>query len=194
MVQGKTKFIALALAAAFGVAGCATDGRSDRAPEPTYESVAKSELIAANYRAADALLATLRARIDGKQLDPKQPFIVATIVNIDSLEQSSTLGRVVSEQISGRFSQSGLNMIEMKFRNNVYMKRNEGELLLTREIKEVAQNHNAQAVIVGTYGEGADAIYLNVKVIRPADNVVLAAHDYALPLNQSIRALVKKPR
>ncbi|MDI3514316.1 MAG: hypothetical protein PWP40_1545 [Rhodocyclaceae bacterium] len=44
-------------------------------------------------------------------------------------------------------------MIEMKFRNNVYMARDQGEPMLTREIRDLANSHNAQAVVVGTYAQ-----------------------------------------
>lgn len=144
------------------------------------------QFIPANYAAADALLEQLR-----NKLNPSQPLITATIVNIDVLEKSSTLGRLVSEQISARFSQAGLQMVEMKFRNNVYMKRDEGELLLTRELRDVAQSHNAQAVIVGTYGISDEAVFINLKVIQPNTNIVMAVHDYVLPKDAEIRSMLK---
>ncbi len=169
---------------AFCLAGCAgVSGSKNSFAE--QGSLAHSNFIAANYRAADELLAQLQGR-----LPLGQPLIVATIVNIDALEQSSTLGRLVSEQISARFSRSGYNMIEMKFRNNIYMKRSEGELLLSREISEIARTHNARAVIVGSYGVSGGAVYLNIKVVDPGANFVIAAHDYALPLTNSIQTML----
>jgi TolB-like protein len=81
-------------------------------------------------------------------------------------------------------------MVEMKFRENVYMKRNEGELLLTREITAIAKQHNAQAVIVGTYAIASDVVFINLKVVQPNSNLVLAAHDYALPLDSNLRAML----
>jgi TolB-like protein len=144
------------------------------------------QFIPANYAAADALLEQL-----GDKLSPSQPLIVATIVNIDALERSSTLGRLVSEQVSARFSQAGLKMVEMKFRNNVYMKQDEGELLLTRELRDVAQSHNAQAVIVGTYGISDEAVFVNLKVIQPNTNIVIAVHDYVLPKDTEIRSMLR---
>ena len=62
---------------------------------------------------------------------------------------------------------------------------------LTREIKDLAKSHDAQAVIVGTYGQSDNFVFVNLKVIQPATNVVLAVHDYVLPLDSSIRALVR---
>lgn len=163
-------------------AGCSTNGPV----EPTFETASEHPFIPTNRAAAETLLAQLKGR-----LQPDQPLIIATLVDINVLEKSSTMGRLVSEQISAIFSQSGYRMVEMKFRDNVYMKRNEGELLLTREITQVAKQHNAQAVIVGTYGVAANLVFINLKVVQPGSNLVLAAHDYALPLDKNVRAMLQ---
>ncbi|HEV7815399.1 MAG TPA: FlgO family outer membrane protein [Janthinobacterium sp.] len=154
---------------------------------PNYASVSSNAFVAANYKAADALL----LQLNGKLLADK-PLIMATVVNIDSLEQTSTLGRLVSEQISTRLAQGGLNMLEMKLRNNVYLKRNQGELMLTREIGEVAHTHNAQAIVVGSYAETSDTVFINIKVIQPNTNFVLAGQDYVLAKEGIVRSMLQR--
>ncbi|MCB5190412.1 hypothetical protein LG198_06710 [Methylobacillus arboreus] len=154
-----------------------------------YATAANNPFIENNYKAADALAQQLNGKIN-----PAQPMIIATLVNIDELSSSSTFGRLASEQISSRFSQAGYSMIEMKFRDYVYMKQDQGELLLTREIKDVAKNHNAQAVIAGTYALSSDAVFVNLKVIQPSTNVVLAVHDYAFPMDSNLRSMTRTIR
>ncbi|MBQ5946622.1 FlgO family outer membrane protein [Massilia sp. ST3] len=154
--------------------------------DTNYTSVSANAFVAANYRAADALAAQLK----GKLADDK-PLIMATVVNIDALEQTSMLGRLVSEQVSTRLAQGGMKMLEMKLRNSVYLKRNQGELMLTREIGEVASTHNAQAVVVGSYAETRDAIFINMKVIQPTTNLVLAGHDYVLAKEGTVRSMLQ---
>ena len=132
-------FRAAVLALSLLLGACSTT-REDT----NYTSVSANAFVAANYRAADALALQLR----GKLADEK-PLIMATIVNIDALEQTSMLGRLVSEQLSTRLAQGGMKMLEMKLRNSVYLKRGQGELMFTREIGEGASANNAQAVVVG---------------------------------------------
>jgi TolB-like protein len=153
--------------------------------ETNYATVSSNQFIASNYTAADALL----SQLNGKLLADK-PLIMATVVNIDALEQTTTLGRLVSEQVSSRLSQGKLNMLEMKLRNNVYLKRGQGEMMLTREIGQVAQTHDAQAVVVGSYAETSDMVFVNIKVIQPNTNFVLAAHDYALAKEGIVRSML----
>lgn len=152
-----------------------------------YTSVSANAFVAANYRAADILGTQLK----GKLADDK-PLIMATVVNIDALEQTSMLGRLVSEQISTRLAQGGMKMLEMKLRNSVYLKRNQGELMLTREIGDVANTHNAQAVVVGSYAETRDTVFINIKVIQPTTNLVLAGHDYVLAKEGTIRSMLQQ--
>jgi TolB-like protein len=182
MMMQKTTLAGIASLAL--LTGCALQPQQQ--PEPTYESAARSDFLASNYRAADALVGQFRNRA------ANGPLLVATVVNIDALEQSSTLGRLISEQISARFAQSGFTIIEMKFRNNVYMKRSEGELLLTREINEVARSHSAQAVIVGTYGTSANAVFVDMKIVDPGTNSILAVHDYVLPRDREVQSMMSR--
>jgi TolB-like protein len=163
------------------LAACSSTPRE----ETNYATVSSNQFIASNYTAADALL----SQLNGKLLADK-PLIMATVVNIDALEQTTTLGRLVSEQVSSRLSQGKLNMLEMKLRNNVYLKRGQGEMMLTREIGQVAQTHDAQAVVVGSYAETSDMVFVNIKVIQPNTNFVLAAHDYALAKEGIVRSML----
>lgn len=141
----------------------------------------------ANYRASDLLIATARS-----QLDVDKPIIIATIVDLDDLESSSTLGRYLSESISARFTQNRYKMVEMKFQNSVYMKSGEGELMLTRQIREIASSHQAQAVVVGTYSRASSTVYINLKVVKPESNIVLAAQDYSLPMTRDICVMLNR--
>lgn len=150
-----------------------------------YAETTSNKFVAANYEAADSLLSQLSGR-----LVADKPLIMATVVNIDALDQSSTLGRLVSEQVSTRLAQGGLRMLEMKLRTSVYMKRQQGEMMLTREVGEVAHNHNAQAVVVGSYAETSDAVFVNIKVVHPQTNQVLAANDFVLAKDGVVRSML----
>ena len=165
-------------------AACSTGPKKE---EGNYATISSNQFIESNYKAADSLM----NQLSGK-LQADKPLIMATIVNIDALEQTTTLGRLISEQLSTRLAQGGLSMVEMKLRNNVYLKRNQGELMLTREIGEVATAHNAQAIVVGSYAETSDMVFINVKVIQPNSNLVLAGQDYVLAKEAIVRSMLQR--
>ncbi|WP_306604316.1 FlgO family outer membrane protein [Azonexus sp.] len=193
-----TRVLPICLASAFVLSGCETLTRSPQSTEPTYEQAAQHSFKLTNYAALDALMKGYQgsSAVAGNHIagGSGAPFLVATLANIDQLEQSSTLGRTISEQIASRMTQTGHSVIELKVRNGVYMKRNEGEFLLTREIREVATSHKAQAVVIGTYAESASFIHVNLKLVDPSTSIIIAAHDYTLPLDRQNRSMLTRGR
>ncbi|MFN3439446.1 MAG: FlgO family outer membrane protein [Acidovorax sp.] len=143
----------------------------------------RTSIITANHAAADMLLQTA-------PLDREHAVLVATLVNVDRLNESSRLGRIFSEQIAGRLVQRGYPVTELKLRENVAMQREQGELLLSRELRDVSRAHDAQAVVVGTYAVSASILYVSIKLVKPEGNMVVAAHNYAVPMDDNVRALL----
>lgn len=143
-----------------------------------------SDLIKLNYRATDALM-------QGVVLDPTQAVLVATLVDQEELSESSRLGRLVSEHIGSRLSNKGVRVVELKLREQLFMKGSTGALLLSREVRDVSQAHSAQAVVVGTYTSSGQTLYLSLKLVKAEGNTVVSAHDYAIPLNANIKGLLR---
>jgi TolB-like protein len=160
------------------VSGCASSG-------PSYEAAENSQLIRANHNAVDKLLIAPSIYVD-----KSTPMLIATLVSIDNLTQSSRFGRLISEQVATRLTQSGFNVIEMKLRNNVYIREDTGELLLSRDVRDLSKSHNAQVVVVGNYAVAAGYTYVTLKMIAVADNRVVSAVNYVLPLNETNRSML----
>jgi TolB-like protein len=98
---------------------------------------------------------------------------------------------MVAEQISSRFTQEGFTVIEMRLRQNVFIQETQGEFVLSREVRDLSRTHNAGAVIAGTYAVGRRNVYINARLVRAADNLVLASYDYIIPLGPDTRALLE---
>ena len=174
------KIIALLLLTA--LTGCAAIG-------PTYQGAENSGLTQANYSAVDKLIASPAILID-----KNVPLLVATVVNIDSMNQSSRFGRLISEHIATRLTQLGFNVMEMKLRSNVYIKEGAGELLLSRDVRDLSKTYNTQVVVVGNYAIAAGYAYLTLKTVSVSDNRVVGAVNYLLPLTENNKALLAPAR
>jgi TolB-like protein len=172
--MNKKTYFTVMLAGALLLSGCAS------APVPVQ---APANLIAINQKATDALL-------EGARLDPQYPLLVASLVNLDVLTESSRIGRLFSEQVAGRLVNRGYPVIELKLRENLYFKQGQGALLLSREVKDVSQAHKAQAVVVGTYTASAEVLYVSLKLVGTPGNIILSAHDYAIPMDKDMRGLL----
>lgn len=170
-----------ALICVFFLSACASSG-------PSYEGAQNSGFTKANYEAVDRLVTMAAVPIDRST-----PMLVATLVNIDSLTQSSRFGRLISEQIASRITQLGYSVAEMKLRSDVYIKEGTGELLLSRDVRNLSKTHNAQVVVVGNYAVAANYVYLTLKFVTVADNRVIAAVNYLLPMTQNNDVMLKQP-
>lgn len=169
------------LLVAFFLSACSTG--------PSYQAAETSEFTQVNYSAVDKLIGMVAVPIA-----KNTPLLVATVVNIDALNQSSRFGRLVSEQVATRLTQQGFSVVEMKLRNDVYIREGAGELLLSRDVRNLSQTHNAQVVVVGNYAVAAGYIYLTLKAVTVADNRVIAAVNYLLPLTENNRVMLPQPR
>lgn len=148
-----------------------------------HATATSTDLVEANRIAADRLL-------QDALIDPDRPVLVATLVSVDQLGESSRLGRTITEQISGRLVQRGVLVIEPRMRASLAMSPVQGELLLSREVREVSRSHDAQAVLVGTYAVSVRSVYVSLKLVHPVGNVVVAAVDYTLPMSDNVRGLL----
>jgi TolB-like protein len=158
---------------------------SSGAPSINYQM---NPFIRANYQAADALSLSANLR---REMPKQVPILVATLVNIDSLTESSRLGRMVSEQLQARLSQHGYSVVELKLRGNLFVKQDQGELLLSREIKDITLNHKAQAVVVGTYAVASNNVFINLKIVG-TDNILLGSYDYSLDIDANTKVMLAK--
>jgi TolB-like protein len=153
---------------------------------PNYMAAKNSEFTRANYEAVDKLMA-----VTAVPIDKYSPLLVATVVNIDSMGSSSRFGRLVSEQVASRLTQLGFIVTEMKLRNDVYIQEGTGELLLSRDVRDLSKNYKAQVVVVGNYAVAAGYVYLTLKAVTVTDNRVITAVNYVLPVSGETQALLQ---
>ncbi|MBF0109773.1 MAG: hypothetical protein HQL76_11405 [Magnetococcales bacterium] len=152
----------------------------------------KPSLIEFTHPAADRLVDNLGQGIDQK-LNPLQsdkPLLVASFVELDNLDKTSTFGRLIAEQIASRLTQKGFAFIELKLREQLYIHSTSGEFALSRSLKHISREQNAQALLVGTYSVVQDHVYVTAKIVR-SDGHVLAAHDFAIPRSHLVERSVK---
>lgn len=145
-----------------------------------------ANIIATSHQAAEVL-----ADEAARKISHQKPLIFASFVNINNLEKSSSFGRIVSQQFATYFASVGYNVAEMLLRQNVYIKQQQGEFLLSRELRNISKQHNAQAVIVGTYAVGKNSVYITSKMVDTRTNAIISSVDYELPIGPNTRLLLR---
>lgn len=153
-------------------------GMPSATPEPN--------LVDISYGALDRL-------IEGQSIDPKISsrtlVLVSTIQNVDSINKSSTFGRLLSEQMSSRLAQIGVPVRELKLRGSLYVD-SHGEQMLSREIRDISRTQKADLILAGTYGVAGKVVYVSLKLIRPEDSRITSAYDFSVPLTPNIKSLL----
>ena len=120
-------------------------------------------------------------------VDKETPIIVTSLVDVDDLSKSSSMGRMASEIIANKLSQQGFAVKELKMgKNKIFVKEGMGEFILSRKIKEIAESYDVQAVLAGTYAIGEEVekkmygdqlftqpltkVYMSVRIIETKTN------------------------
>ena len=170
------------------LAGCASNNVPVRT-EPTYQEAASNQFLQSSSDAVNKLVAGFDLNSLGSG-----PVLVATVVNVNDLTRSAPLGRTLSEQYASAMAAKGFNVKEIKLRGEIFVKEGAGELLLSREIKDIARSQNASLVLVGTYSAAANFTYVSLKLVRTEDGRIVRGHDYALPNDRDVQRLLQVPR
>lgn len=180
----KVQFLA-SLVAAVALTGCSYNTNAVRS-EPSYQDASANTFLATNQEAALKLIAGF-----APETFQDRPLLVATIVDVNDTRVSAPLGRTLSEQYSSALANAGLNVREIKLRGDVFVQEGTGELLLSREVQNVAKSQNSSLVLVGTYSAASRLTYISLKLVRTEDSRIISAYDYALPNNRDIRRLLQ---
>jgi TolB-like protein len=178
------KLILSAAMAVVVLTGCAVP--NNVRTDPTYDDAAASRFVALNREAIGKLVADFDRGPSGDT-----PVLVATVVNVNDMRRTAPLGRTLSEQYASSMAMAGFNVKEMKLRGDVFIREETGELLLSREIKDIARSHNANMVLVGTYSTAANLTFVSLKFVRTEDSRIIRAYDYALPNDKDVTRLLQ---
>ena len=169
------KTLATALLATLLASGaCVSTGDAAPLPEPTLTDARE-----ASYEAVDKLLSHCGNADCGR-------ILVATLVDINDLKQTSMFGRQVSEFHASRLSLRDHVVIHATVRQDHMIVRDTGQFLLSRDIQNLAADYNAKLALVGTYGVVSNAVSVSLRLVSTVDDSTVAAVDYELPRCQPV--------
>ncbi len=119
------------------------------------------------------------------------PIGVTTFVNLDDLYNTSTFGRMYSEQLMGELTMRGYDVIELRHSDALQFLMNTGEFGLSRDANFVRRERDMAAVIVGTYVVSPVRVYVNARLVDPATSVVLSAGSVEMSKSQEIARMLR---
>ncbi len=109
----------------------------------------------------------------------------------ENLSKSSPFGRLVAELLFYELNQRGIATKEMRNSNTVNLHENSGSSFFQTQAGE--RNVNDSLVIAGTYYKDRDVVFINAKLITPANGNILRTGNLVLNTNNlTTRMLAQK--
>ncbi len=137
---------------------------------------------------ADIAVDSLLTQADA-EIDRSQPILIASIVNVDSLDESSTFGRMFSELLASSFVRRQYKVQEIKLRTSIFIKKRSGEFLLSRDVKTLSKKYKTNTLVVGTYALGDKTMTLSIRLIDASSGIIISGYDTVLPVGSETKVL-----
>lgn len=116
-----------------------------------------------------------------------------SFVDLNDFADTSALGRYMAEAMFHEFNMRGVAVREYRLNGKIRMKEEQGEFALTRNLPPLPTNQAWSAVLVGTYLKNGNAFFVNVRLVRPADGMVLRTGQIVFGSNRLLAELTSKP-
>lgn len=109
---------------------------------------------------------------------------VSTFVNLNHLYTTSGLGRYLSEQMMHELQLVGLDMVDVRMTPAMMVSEGFGEYAMSRDMTELSYVHPGDAKLVGTYTISNNEIFINARLLRNRDGMVLSGGSTVFALNK----------
>ncbi len=116
-------------------------------------------------------------------------ILSATFVNLNHLDDTSPLGRVVTEGLVARLQVRGWNLYDVRLSKAVAVTP-EGEFVLSRDPKRLEYQYATSAVLAGTYSITGNEVLIHARVIDVSTGVVVSAGELRLPIDSEVARLL----
>ena len=104
-----------------------------------------------------------------------------SFVNENNTNQSSPLGRLMAESMFYEFNQRGFPTREYRLTGNIKVEGGKNDLALAANQIVPTKGQKWAALLVGTYYVDKDATFVNVRLVRASDGLVLRTAQLVLP-------------
>ncbi|NOX25359.1 MAG: hypothetical protein GXP59_04480 [Deltaproteobacteria bacterium] len=156
--------------------------KAKKAVTPTAESMA---LKARVRDLGKQLLVNSRESIAGDYT-----LTINSFVNLNNLYETSSLGRYIGEELMGDLQLAGVAVLDVRKTAGIMIRQKSGEYGLSRDMKELSYVHNSQAMVVGTYTYANGQIFLNARILRNNDGMVLSNASLVFGLDPVTRKML----
>ena len=150
---------------------------------PVFLNIIKSATPEGSFNSKIIFLADqLERNISGNF--KQYPVIVTTFSNLDDLDKTNPLGRLIAENLQHELQVRKWKGIDIRIAKGIYIK-NSGEFILSRDLDKLKNKDDIKvgSILTGTYQYVGDSLIINAKVIRLSDGMILSSGQIVLPID-----------
>ncbi|WP_394754182.1 FlgO family outer membrane protein [Crenothrix sp.] len=145
-----------------------------------------ANLVEESYDATDRLHKKILHKIPKNSL-----IVVSTLLNVDNLNQTSSFGRIVSDQIASAFNGLGYQVIGMEMPIDLFVMKEGGRFHLSDETKAMLRHYHAATLLGGVYAPGKHNGYVSLRMVDINSKNIIASTDFAIPMGPDAKMLMK---
>ncbi len=118
------------------------------------------------------------------------PIIVTTFVDLNNFYRTCPLGRLITEELIGELQRKGLDVIEMRRSNAIFVKQRFGEFALSRDVHQLAKKWKVRYIVVGTYFEKGGVLILNTRLVSRKTNEIFSSASTTVAITPFMASLL----
>lgn len=101
-------------------------------------------------------------------------IVLTSIVKLDSLKDTSTFGRTLSESLINDLHSNKLLIVDLRANKDLSIN-SKGEYFLSRDVKQISEKYGDVNVLVGTYSKFEyDNVVINIRILNSITGDVLS--------------------
>ncbi|NJB66953.1 hypothetical protein GGQ74_000593 [Desulfobaculum xiamenense] len=115
-----------------------------------------------------------------------------SFVDQDDFDHSSSFGRFIAEQMFNDLTRQGIGVREYRALPAVATRPQDGEFALTRDMERAVPQLASGLVLAGTYYFDKHSVFVNARLFRPSDQMVVRTASVAFPQTPLTRSMLAK--
>lgn len=118
------------------------------------------------------------------------PVVVASVTDVEHIEQTSRFGDLIAELARSRLAQDGVAVSEPTLRSAMLLRKNQGAMMLGRNPRQLVAPPDYSYVLTGTYAVGKDRVYVTLKLLDPDNARIVGSVDFVAWRNGDVDYLL----
>lgn len=125
----------------------------------------------------------LAAQLDKNAVtkDPANTYIVTSFANLDKLDESSALGRLISENLMHGLQMHKWQILEVRLTKGVDITA-AGEFSLSRDVAKLKEEYKISGFVAGTYSVAEGNLTINARIIDVNTGIVISSAQAYIPV------------